>query len=497
MTGRSEELRIRVVIAEDEPPVARFLQTLVEKDPSFEVVCSAYSGEEAVEFIQDAEVDLLISDIKMSGKSGLELAKQLREYPGRNIHIVLITGYREFEYARKAVDLKVDAFLTKPLDAEEFALAMERIKRAYAEKSAADTADTIQRLFEGREEKAFAKAVGAEFCSVMLIECRGALDHIAKLVKKDILQIRYKSCLILLNRNRKENSYFSTLVTKISAMRERPRTCSILTVCNFPLEDNGISVLRHLCRDYIPCLCIPGKLTARSFDIPGRDVLSTIARTICNGTEYENELQQISFLIKNENTADAFDAIGRLSDRWNAESAPVNVIRKNLHEITELMARAGWLTEEKIYINDQIDEAVANGGSCREIGTAVKNLYHLYLKEDRNAGKDKKIFEQICSTVESNWDENLTMQAICQKYQVSAPYVRKIFKKYTGKSYHDYVLDRKIEYAAEYIEKHPEIYIKDLAEMLGFEQLYFGTVFRKRKGMLPSKYKTLMMERGK
>lgn len=70
----------------------------------------------------------MITDIKMPYMDGLELARRLnKEY--QNIHIIIFTGFDEFEYAKEAVHLEVEEYMLKPINALELTECMKRLKK--------------------------------------------------------------------------------------------------------------------------------------------------------------------------------------------------------------------------------------------------------------------------------------------------------------------------------------------------------------------------------
>ena len=94
---------IKVVLADDEKKVVLLLQKLIDwEKQGFEIVGIANDGIHALELVRDKQPQLLITDIRMPGCDGIELIRQARELqPG--IHFVIISGYRQFEYAQNAL----------------------------------------------------------------------------------------------------------------------------------------------------------------------------------------------------------------------------------------------------------------------------------------------------------------------------------------------------------------------------------------------------------
>lgn len=107
---------IRVMIIEDEPPILRSLKTLIEKtDGDFSVVASAYDGEEAVDLLKETPVDVVFTDIMMPVADGFHVLDYLKEYAPDTIPVIL-SGYAEFDYARRALTYNVAEYLLKPID---------------------------------------------------------------------------------------------------------------------------------------------------------------------------------------------------------------------------------------------------------------------------------------------------------------------------------------------------------------------------------------------
>ena len=116
------------VVAEDEERMRDYVaRKTAELEPSFTCVGAAADGEEAVELVERYLPDLLITDIKMPVLGGLELVERIRA-TNADIRIVIISGYSEFEYARKAIELGVDDYLLKPIDTEGLREILRRLR---------------------------------------------------------------------------------------------------------------------------------------------------------------------------------------------------------------------------------------------------------------------------------------------------------------------------------------------------------------------------------
>ena len=114
-----------VLIIEDVPHVRRFLTGLGQEYDHPIQIREASNGVEAIEIINSTNVDLLITDIFMPFMDGFSfLAKVQEKQP--DIETIVISAYDDFEYAVRAIEMRVGAFLLKPVSRMELFRAMDR-----------------------------------------------------------------------------------------------------------------------------------------------------------------------------------------------------------------------------------------------------------------------------------------------------------------------------------------------------------------------------------
>ena len=117
----------KVFLIEDEIVIREALERMIPwNEYGFELVGKAKDGEIALPMIRKTKPDVLITDIKMPFMDGLTLSGIVKkEIP--EIRIVIVSGYDDFEYARKAIALGVDDYLLKPIDTEQLRACMRRL----------------------------------------------------------------------------------------------------------------------------------------------------------------------------------------------------------------------------------------------------------------------------------------------------------------------------------------------------------------------------------
>lgn len=131
MKEGKQTMKYTVIVAEDEELLlGNLIKKLEKADPEFEVVGKAQTGSQAYELVEQFTPDLLITDIRMPVMDGIALLTKVREqYPLTKL--VITSGFSDFEYARSAINLKVSDYLLKPVDPDELAAVLLKIKKEF------------------------------------------------------------------------------------------------------------------------------------------------------------------------------------------------------------------------------------------------------------------------------------------------------------------------------------------------------------------------------
>lgn len=125
---------IKVLIADDEERICQLIRALVDWEAmELELVGFAHNGLEAGELVEKLRPDILITDIRMPGCSGLELIQRTKQSVN-DLEIIVISGYAHFEYAQQAIRYGVGDYLLKPINRAELTATLEKLKRRIREK---------------------------------------------------------------------------------------------------------------------------------------------------------------------------------------------------------------------------------------------------------------------------------------------------------------------------------------------------------------------------
>ncbi|MDQ2084870.1 response regulator [Herbivorax sp. ANBcel31] len=111
---------LRVLIVDDEPLANEGLKNIIEWEKNgYEICGEASNGEEATLKIRKLKPDVVVTDVRMPVLDGLELISFVKNKIDSNIKFIILSGYSEFEYAKKAMEFGVKHYLLKPVFEEE------------------------------------------------------------------------------------------------------------------------------------------------------------------------------------------------------------------------------------------------------------------------------------------------------------------------------------------------------------------------------------------
>jgi YesN/AraC family two-component response regulator len=155
----------RLLIVDDEEDIRRGLADFFPwEEIGFRVVGAAEDGKQALSILRKGEVDVVFSDIRMPVMSGVELARILYE-TGMKVKVVFLSAYRDFSYARQALEYGVRGYVLKPTSYSEIQSVFKRLKKEMdLEPSALRTSETGRKTntaidaINGYMEREYARA---------------------------------------------------------------------------------------------------------------------------------------------------------------------------------------------------------------------------------------------------------------------------------------------------------------------------------------------------
>ncbi len=484
---------IKVLIAEDEPPVARFIKRISESTNLIRVVAMCESGERALEEIALYKPDILITDIRMSGMSGLELIRKALLLHD-SMRSIIISGYKMFEYAQEAMSLGVVTYITKPIDPAELKSVLNKLVSSLTLTHSRDRGRQLSHALKTGNIDSICRIVGHPYYRISMFYCCGDIgDYSDGLpgLPAGAIQTVYRNMIVVmigLDHPTQQCGNANQCYLQLCA---RPECrCTYLQGLQARRTEN---LAKDISADYshLRRLAVPGVNAAYSYessseaaqkqDCADRALLEKLRAAICM-KDYDR----------------VNSGIVALFEKWKQKNASIYYIKTKLRQIAETLFASGLLDEGVVPASEYFDDSIRFSLGFDEICDEVRNyILGCFVENKETVLSPRKdahtIYEQIIRTIHDERVRNYSLQEISDLYDVSQPYIRKIFKAYAGKSYNEYVLDRNIQRAKSLMEENPQILVKDVAEYLGFEQMYFSTVFRKKVGMTPSQFRDKLL----
>lgn len=116
-------MKVKVILADDHVMIREGIKQLLEFDQKIEVVAQANDGVECLELLQNMDADILLLDINMPRKNGLDTLSEIRRSK-KKIKVLMLTVHEEVEYLVKATDIGVDGYILKDSGSAELKKAI-------------------------------------------------------------------------------------------------------------------------------------------------------------------------------------------------------------------------------------------------------------------------------------------------------------------------------------------------------------------------------------
>lgn len=527
---------MKLLIVDDEEIIRKNLaKREIWRTLGFNEIYTASDGYEALSMISVYNPNIVFTDIKMQNMDGLELLKAIKQkYPW--IKCLILSGYNDFEYAKKGMECGACAYILKPTDDQEIKRVFESVLLEISEKEKS-LASSINRI---------GKELGLEIHSFLrdLLQNGQSNDEEAmRTVKRLDIDIQ-EQCICCVNillfnaEKMKLNSkdFAVTLINSItSAIKnfDKFMKCEILHEevyrVTLILSKNNIFQVNEifkLCKYLKQTIeeTLNGIMTGW-----GIGSIQNCMSDIHKSYKASNSAVKYCFFkglgsINLFNNANSFFSTKQpLIDITNLEIDLIDfIISKdkirvisNINSIFSVYSNNGFIEPEFIFnrfidmlsnlkyrlkekgINAEeifIESGGINAATIRENCTiqALKNQVEAFLlKVLENYSKVSfGIMGSIIDYVDKNYMNKITLESAAEVLNLNPSYFSVLFKKETGRNFTDYITEIRIEKAKKML-KRPDIRINEMYEKVGFSDLsYFCKVFRKIEGVSPLEYRS-------
>ena len=467
----------KILLVDDEVWAVESLKATVEWEKyGFQIVGKAYSGNEAMQLIRDLAPDIVFTDIRMPGMNGLELIKNASTQ-GFNVKFIVASGYAEFTYVQKALTYGALGYILKPYEETDIVNCLNKAKKILDENSsvlkATHVLEDLCSNDESRVNRIF-KNGGLEWQpNHFFVMASLGLDPIVFQTGDKALMLKAgvsKWFYIVEERNRQ---------SLIDYLEEKPSPLIRSIALGNCIK--SISDIESLIEEV--------NIAAYSyFTAPGIKIHGIDSQGF---SPIKEILHALNDAIKIKNLLLIDEAFSKLD----------NLFRSNLFAITHahyaynvIMSFIYHLVEpSEIYIFSY-HELILKFKNVFEMLDFLKSLIIKQLSGEHmfftNEIKNKNI-KSILEYVDCNFQRDITMQSLCQKFFINPNYISQFFKKEVGLNFTEYLAKKRLEYAC-YLLRQSDLSIQKISESSGYKDyFYFTRIFKKHQGMTPSEYRNM------
>lgn len=516
----------KLVIADDERIIRTGLKNMVDWERlGFEVAELFADGQEVIEYMEYVVPDVILTDIKMSHLSGLDVAKYVfeQELPCK---IVLISGYQEFELARQGLQYGAQDYLLKPMDVDTLEKTFLKIKKELDTKAKEQekrkmNQERMEEVTQLLEERFFADLVLGGVDSEEYIRNR------IRVLYPDI-DTENSACILA-----------DIIIRDYEAFMEQ-----IWEYSYDQLEANLVNFLRIYKKQYIFHIVYKSggmveiigihsgsKISEEESHRAMKELLEELKQSFHFQADYEIRCFYDSIYEIGRLKEDAGGLrIGELNKNHIEEQKKLvmsnisvgNIVtaQKLFHNILEELDK-GTVTERN---NRVIDILSTLNELIREVNRQLSQSLQSYLNYSLLLSMTKteeireycdRIFDRIKMAdekkeyydtdslinkakqyIQDNLYRDISQEETANYLFICPSYLSRLFKKQTGENFTQYVTRMKMNQAIELL-KDPKYKTYQVSEALGYKTArYFSRLFRMQTGMNPSEYRGRVLHLG-
>lgn len=496
---------MNIFVIEDEPPILRdILATIESFHEDYQIIGKAYNGQEALDFIKEngSRIDVLISDIQIPVVDGLEvIAAAHRQFP--HILSIILTGYSNFDYARKAIQNQVFDYLLKPIDEEEL---HTQLQKAYTRKCL-DYMKT-----PARNTEPVSAVSDTQYQIVML--SLGSFPVYSSLYNELFPELWKQLCIekYFEKNNLLTDNYW---IIDGTSLGEK--------IILFHIPDEKISDSRQYLTEILQPLCkkeIPVTIAVDTSFSGIRDVhrcvlnlKNFISKTIRIGMsqllfypefpeddsmKYASRFaalkERLSSLMLQKNIP-VFEAeLKNYVRQISCYNMPALSVYRFLCELLQACISAcPFEYKREMDISSTITDVLLLSDTYvslyENLRSIFLSLFEKIIQNDNTQNSRTDIILKVDAYMKKHYREPVNTKSIAEIFGFTPAYLSKMFRDYKSITPADYIIQLRMEKAKELLSSSPGCKIKDIAASVGYEDsLYFSKVFKKTTGMSPRQY---------
>lgn len=480
---------------------------VLQASPDAEIMGDFENGVQVLEYLEahPEEIDVVLTDVKMPEMDGLHLAQYLFEQESQ-IEVIIISGYNEFEYAKKAISFGVSNYLVKPVQKEELREALEKIKRGKkryeAKVNGIMAKRTLQFLSieeiaahdEWRSmflEPVFSRNEGRAFY-LAVIQSRGGEDWKENPAAERLLQRiketfsgewfyfnRFREQILLLFGKKEEiTESFHTLINRANILGLGEVTAGM------SLEHTRAEECAKAYQEAVYALnqrLIEGwnKVFAFSADFKPENLLDKEKEKML-----EDAIAARRYVRAEEITRNTLAGCRNAYTLYVTISGIFNLLYR-------FFCKSGSQenSRENGYMLFSYRTDLYRYSTLEEVEDYVLNIVRA-MCEEQEAKKYHYIVSEILAYIAQNYQENISIGELAEhKYFMNSSYLSRLFKNETGQTFSAYLMEFRMKKARELLESDL-LKISDVAMLSGYHDVSrFIQYFKKTYGVTPEEYR--------
>ena len=519
---------LKVFLVDDEQVILEGLSMMIDwEQEGLKIVGTASDGMEAFQMIRELSPDIVITDIKMPRMTGLELLERVRERGDSHTCFIVLTGFDDFSYARRALKLEAIDYLLKPVEKKELLSALKKASAVCEEINRSKKTDNelqkevlfhnIISLINGKSDNTsinnvkqfLGKLTGVRYISIELGESQERVANATVDEKRRMQKQMYSVCLdyakdeyrVLFDVSLRGSSYDVGFIYSDELLEKDDS------------EQEYFSRFRKMLEERLgfPVVFIPGRkvesladLSISCKSVAMADSLrewgnyrdadeAKLAGFINSGLAIDKkDVDELVRSVARNRKDDIIRQAASLVDSFQGmENRFISMIIDYL--IFGLIGTAkeldSQIDQEEVlrYISDSVYEEIELKSDSENLSRILVD-YAEYLDELRSSNS-AGIIKNIEDDIRENYRENLTLKELGAKYYINASYLGQLFKAKYGTTFKSFLHRIRIEKAEELLI-NTDMKMYNIAEAVGYKDTdYFIDHFIAEKGCTPSKFR--------